>query len=65
MSKVPKAALMVEYSTIATALDEQLTCRVCLDLYADPKFLSCLHVFCLLCIEGIRQNVQVYYIYTH
>ena len=37
-------------------LDEQLTCSVCLDQYANPKTLQCHHSFCLTCIERLPQE---------
>ena len=30
---------------------DQLTCKVCLELYTDPKVLPCLHVFCRRCVD--------------
>ena len=45
-------------------IDEQLTCSVCLDQYTNPKTLPCMHNFCLQCIEGLQQELQVH-IYTH
>ena len=37
-------------------LEEQLTCAVCLDLYANPKILPCHHSFCQDCLEGLPQE---------
>ena len=45
-------------------IDEQLTCSVCLDQYTNPKTLPCMHYFCLKCIEGLQQELQVH-VYTH
>ena len=36
-------------------LDSQLTCAVCLDRYTDPKTLSCLHIYCKKCLDGLVQ----------
>ncbi|XP_067834050.1 E3 ubiquitin/ISG15 ligase TRIM25-like [Heptranchias perlo] len=35
------------------ALEDELTCAVCLQVYQDPVVLSCQHSFCLKCIEGV------------
>ena len=53
---------MTEQSSSAALkeLDEQLRC-VCLDLYTKPKTLTCLHSFCLKCIEELpKQKVNTY-----
>ena len=35
-------------------LEDQLTCAVCLQLYNNPKDLSCHHVFCTVCLGKCR-----------
>ncbi|XP_048398952.1 E3 ubiquitin/ISG15 ligase TRIM25-like [Stegostoma tigrinum] len=35
------------------ALENELTCAVCLHVYQDPVTLPCQHSFCLKCIEGV------------
>ncbi|XP_067899171.1 E3 ubiquitin/ISG15 ligase TRIM25-like [Heterodontus francisci] len=35
------------------ALEDELTCAVCLHVYQDPVALPCQHSFCLKCIEGV------------
>uniref|UniRef100_UPI00398F8B7C E3 ubiquitin/ISG15 ligase TRIM25-like isoform X2 n=1 Tax=Pristiophorus japonicus TaxID=55135 RepID=UPI00398F8B7C len=35
------------------ALEAELTCAVCLDVYQDPVALPCQHRFCVKCIEGV------------
>ncbi|XP_019857214.1 PREDICTED: tripartite motif-containing protein 2-like [Amphimedon queenslandica] len=34
-------------------LQEQLTCAVCLDIYTNPRTLSCLHSYCEECLQGL------------
>ncbi|XP_041050159.1 E3 ubiquitin-protein ligase TRIM8-like [Carcharodon carcharias] len=35
------------------ALEDELTCAVCLQVYQDPVILPCQHSFCLKCIERV------------
>ncbi|XP_067896125.1 uncharacterized protein [Heterodontus francisci] len=37
----------------AKALEEELNCAVCLQMYQDPVALPCQHSFCLKCIEDV------------
>ena len=37
-------------------LEEQLTCGVCLEPYADPKLLQCFHVFCEKCLQPLARR---------
>ena len=39
--------------------DDQLTCNVCLEQYANPKTLPCHHSFCLKCIEQLPVEIKV------
>ena len=43
---------------VTARLEEQLTCPVCLDHYASPKTLPCLHSFCHQCLEGLPLELQ-------
>lgn len=37
-------------------MEEELTCPVCLELYADPLILPCSHSLCKKCLEEILSN---------
>ena len=37
-------------------LEEQLTCGICLEPYADPKMLQCFHVFCEKCLQPLARK---------
>ena len=37
-------------------LEEQLTCGICLQPYADPKMLQCFHVFCEKCLQPLARR---------
>ena len=35
-------------------LEEEITCPLCLDIFEDPKILSCHHIYCKVpCLEGL------------
>ncbi|KAL3859262.1 hypothetical protein ACJMK2_009489 [Sinanodonta woodiana] len=40
----------------ASSMEEELTCPVCLELYADPLLLPCSHSICKKCIQDIVDN---------
>ena len=46
---VPKA--IMDLTTLFYNLREEVSCSVCSDLFTDPKHLSCLHSFCLMCLK--------------
>ena len=37
-------------------LQSELTCPLCLDIFADPKRLPCEHVYCRRCLHGLAQR---------
>ena len=46
---VPEA--IMDLTTLFYNLREEVSCSVCSDLFTDPKHLSCLHSFCLKCLN--------------
>ena len=36
---------------MATSIDDELKCGICLELFQDPRSLPCLHTFCQKCIQ--------------
>ena len=46
---VPEA--IMDLTTLFHNLREEVSCSVCSDLFTDPKHLSCLHSFCLKCLN--------------
>ena len=36
---------------LLTNLKKQVTCSIFLDIYTEPKTISCLHTFCCECLE--------------
>ena len=53
-----KAVHSTSSSAALKKLEEQLTCAVCLDIYTNPKTLTCLHSFCQQCLETLPLNPQ-------
>ena len=53
-----RAVLKKTSTSALKKLEEQLTCAICLNLYANPKILPCLHSFCQKCLEGLPQDPQ-------
>ncbi|GAA6088963.1 E3 ubiquitin/ISG15 ligase TRIM25-like isoform X1 [Tachysurus ichikawai] len=41
-------------ATALEALEKELTCPVCLDLYREPHVLRCGHNFCLQCLKRLK-----------
>ena len=41
-----------------SSLEEQLTCPICLEQFANPKILPCFHSFCSKCLESIPLELQ-------
>ncbi|CAH3128276.1 unnamed protein product [Porites lobata] len=41
----------MDLTTLFYNLREEVSCSVCSDLFTDPKHLSCLHSFCLKCLN--------------
>ena len=41
----------LDLTTLFHNLREEVSCSVCSDLFTDPKHLSCLHSFCLKCLN--------------
>ena len=46
-----------ELSQALKKLEEQLRCRKCLKMFANPKILPCFHSFCLGCLEGVTPEL--------
>ena len=40
-------------------LQEFITCSICLEVYNNPKSLTCRHVYCHDCIQQLKQGSQV------
>lgn len=40
------------------AIEELLTCSLCLDLFKEPKTLRCLHSYCVECLRKLTQNKE-------
>ena len=45
-------------SSALKTLEEQLTCAICLDIYINPKTLTCLHSFCQQCLKDLPLDPQ-------
>ncbi|NWI74321.1 TRI59 protein, partial [Dryoscopus gambensis] len=36
-------------------LEEELTCTICFEIFAEPRVLPCSHTFCRACLQGLLQ----------
>ena len=43
---------------MATRLTDLLACCICTDEYRDPRMLTCIHTFCLTCLETLWSEKQ-------
>ena len=41
---------------IKQALEREVTCPLCLDIFKEPKKLPCDHVYCMECLRGLTQH---------
>ncbi|XP_069808582.1 nuclear factor 7, brain-like [Dendropsophus ebraccatus] len=46
------------------ALKDELTCSICLNIYADPIVLRCGHNFCRLCIDHVLDSQETSGVYS-
>lgn len=37
----------------AEVVPASLKCSICLELFSDPHVLSCLHMYCVKCLQGL------------
>ncbi|KAL2080812.1 hypothetical protein ACEWY4_022665 [Coilia grayii] len=44
------------YSGMASNLEEDLTCPVCIDIFKDPVLLSCSHSVCRVCLQQFWES---------
>lgn len=42
-------------------LEEHLECSICLEKFTEPKVLTCQHIFCKQCLEGLVTRVRKRY----
>jgi len=42
---------MAEVTDFSKVLEEELTCKLCTNIFQDPRKLQCFHKFCFKCIE--------------
>ncbi|XP_078614325.1 uncharacterized protein LOC144883604 [Branchiostoma floridae x Branchiostoma japonicum] len=50
---------MAESNLLSRLSEDFLECQICLQPYRRPKVLSCLHFFCLQCLEGFLKKQKV------
>ena len=37
-------------------IKQSVTCGICLQLYTDPRVLTCNHTYCLTCLQGFQKS---------
>ena len=43
--------LSIVMESLLKNIKQQVTCSICLDIYTEPKIISCFHTFCCECLE--------------
>ncbi|TMW49834.1 hypothetical protein DOY81_005074, partial [Sarcophaga bullata] len=61
LSASPLRSLSPKIATEATLYPDDLRCKICDELFKDPRSLNCLHSFCFQCIvnENFKQDVSI------
>lgn len=47
-----------EKKILSSALLDEITCAICLDIFEEPKRTSCLHVACRRCLEEYHHSCK-------
>ena len=37
-------------------IKQTVTCGICLQLFSDPRALTCGHTYCLICLQGFQKS---------
>ena len=48
----------MDIQTLLSDLHKEVSCPVCMNIFTDPKQLSCLHCFCLQCLKRWHRTRQ-------
>lgn len=48
--------MMAVKNDLSYAIDEEVKCPVCFELFDEPKYLQCMHIFCKRCINKLAQE---------
>ena len=39
-------------------IKQSVTCGICLQLYTEPRVLTCNHTYCLTCLQGFQKSAS-------
>lgn len=60
-SPSPSSSILIRATLDASLFPDDLKCRICSEIFRDPRTLNCLHSFCFQCLvdENFKQDSSI------